>query len=164
MQDLTLPDLGEGLPDADLVQWLVAEGDVVTLNQTLAEVETAKAVVELPSPHAGRIVRLHAQAGDTVDVGSVIVTFDLQNSGMDAGGPDASEPDASPAAVPFLRHPFLSRPSPRHPVLSLCSRPTPLPRRRPLFLRARRAGVRARGSRSRPASRSSSRSRSARPR
>ena len=100
MQDFTLPDLGEGLPDADLVQWLVAEGDGVTLNQTPPPGEGAKPVAELPSPHAGRIVRLHAQAGDTVDVGSVIVTFDLQNSGMDAGGPDASEPDASPAAEP----------------------------------------------------------------
>ncbi|KAA9110818.1 dihydrolipoamide acetyltransferase family protein [Microbacterium rhizomatis] len=75
--DFRLPDLGEGLPEAELVQWLVAEGDTVTLNQVIAEVETAKAVVELPSPHAGVIRALHAAAGDIVPVGSVLVSFDL---------------------------------------------------------------------------------------
>jgi len=62
VQDFKLPDLGEGLPEAELVQWLVAVGDTVTLNQTIAEVETAKAVVELPSPYAGTITALHAAA------------------------------------------------------------------------------------------------------
>ena len=60
--EFRLPDLGEGLPDAEIVQWLVAEGDPVTLNQPIAEVETAKAIVELPSPFAGVVRRLHADA------------------------------------------------------------------------------------------------------
>ena len=75
--DFRLPDLGEGLPEAELVQWLVAEGDTVTLNQTIAEVETAKAIVELPSPYAGVVSALHAAAGDVVEVGSVLISFDI---------------------------------------------------------------------------------------
>ncbi len=83
--DFRLPDLGEGLPEAELVQWLVAEGDTVALNQTIAEVETAKAIVELPSPHAGRVSSLHALAGDVVEVGAVLISFDL-------GGDEAAAP------------------------------------------------------------------------
>ena len=68
--EFLLPDLGEGLPEAEIVQWLVAEGDAVTLNQPIAEVETAKAIVELPSPFAGTVSDLHAAAGDVVAVGA----------------------------------------------------------------------------------------------
>jgi 2-oxoisovalerate dehydrogenase E2 component (dihydrolipoyl transacylase) len=92
IQEFRLPDLGEGLPEAELVQWLVKEGDTVALNQTIAEVETAKAVVELPSPHAGVVSALHAQAGDVVEVGSVLIAFDL-------GGEDAPAPSVEPAAA-----------------------------------------------------------------
>jgi pyruvate dehydrogenase E2 component (dihydrolipoamide acetyltransferase) len=86
IQEFRLPDLGEGLPEAELVQWMVAEGDTVTLNQTIAEVETAKAVVELPSPYAGVVSKLHAQAGDIVAVGSVLIAYDLpgENGSGDA--------------------------------------------------------------------------------
>ncbi|GAA5153781.1 dihydrolipoamide acetyltransferase family protein [Microbacterium pseudoresistens] len=76
-QEFRLPDLGEGLAEADIVQWLVAEGDEVELNQTLAEVETAKAVVELPSPFDGTVAVLHAAAGDTVEVGAPLIDFDV---------------------------------------------------------------------------------------
>ena len=86
IEDFRLPDLGEGLPEAELLQWLVAEGDTVTLNQTIAEVETAKAVVELPSPHAGVVRTLHAGAGDVVTVGAVLISYEL------ADAEDASEP------------------------------------------------------------------------
>ena len=58
-----LPDLGEGLEEAVVTAWLVAEGDEVELNQPIVEIETAKAAVEMPSPFAGRIVRLHVAAG-----------------------------------------------------------------------------------------------------
>jgi 2-oxoisovalerate dehydrogenase E2 component (dihydrolipoyl transacylase) len=91
-QDFHLPDLGEGLPEAELVQWLVAPGDVVSLNQTIAEVETAKAVVELPSPYVGTVRELHAAPGDVVPVGSVLISYDVQ-----AG---ATATDAEPAAAP----------------------------------------------------------------
>ena len=62
--EFRLPDLGEGLPEAEIVQWLVAEGDEVTLNQPIAEVETAKAIVELPSPFAGTCLLYTSDAAD----------------------------------------------------------------------------------------------------
>jgi len=94
--EFRLPDLGEGLPEAELVQWLVAEGDDVTLNQTIAEVETAKAIVELPSPHAGRITILHAAAGDVIAVGSVIMSVDVVG---DEGADDGDTGAATTAAA-----------------------------------------------------------------
>nr|WP_270408402.1 dihydrolipoamide acetyltransferase family protein [Brachybacterium paraconglomeratum] len=75
MSDFLLPDLGEGLTEATIVAWQVKVGDEVTRNQALAEVETAKALVELPSPRAGRITALHAEEGQTLDVGSPLVGF-----------------------------------------------------------------------------------------
>jgi pyruvate dehydrogenase E2 component (dihydrolipoamide acetyltransferase) len=89
-----MPDLGEGLADGDVNAWMVAEGDVVELNQPLVEVETAKAAVEVPSPYAGRIVRLHAEEGDAVPVGSPLVTFEVEEAagGAGEGGPRATPP------------------------------------------------------------------------
>nr|WP_231712959.1 dihydrolipoamide acetyltransferase family protein [Arthrobacter sp. zg-Y820] len=72
-----MPDLGEGLTESEIVSWHVAVGDSVTLNQVIAEVETAKAVVELPSPYAGTVARLHEAAGSVVEVGAPIVSFDV---------------------------------------------------------------------------------------
>ncbi|TFD58747.1 2-oxo acid dehydrogenase subunit E2 [Cryobacterium suzukii] len=72
-----LPDLGEGLTESEIVAWLVAPGDAVTLNQHIADVETAKAVVELPSPFAGVVRVLHQPAGVVVHVGEPIVSFDI---------------------------------------------------------------------------------------
>lgn len=71
--EFRLPDLGEGLADAELVSWSVAVGDPVELNQTIAEVETAKAQVALPSPYAGTVVELLAEPGDTVPVGAPLI-------------------------------------------------------------------------------------------
>ncbi len=83
MKLFTLPDLGEGLPDAEVVRWLVNEGDSVTLDQPMVEVETAKAVVEVPSPYTGKISRLFAQPGDVIEVGAPLVEFELeQDSGQ----------------------------------------------------------------------------------
>jgi 2-oxoisovalerate dehydrogenase E2 component (dihydrolipoyl transacylase) len=76
-RDFTLPDLGEGLTEGEVVKWLVAEGDTVTLNQPIVEVETAKAAVELPSPFAGTVVGLHAKEGDVVEVGAALITFEV---------------------------------------------------------------------------------------
>ncbi len=72
-----LPDVGEGLIEADIVAWKVAVGDVVSLNQPLVDVETAKAVVELPSPFAGTVVELHGQVGDTMAVDTPLITFEV---------------------------------------------------------------------------------------
>ncbi len=65
-----LPDLGEGLTEAEIVAWHVAPGDSVELNQVLVEVETEKAVVELPSPFAGTVVELFAAPGESIEVGA----------------------------------------------------------------------------------------------
>jgi pyruvate dehydrogenase E2 component (dihydrolipoamide acetyltransferase) len=92
-----LPDLGEGLDEAVVAAWLVAEGEEVALNQPIAEIETTKAVVEMPSPFAGTIARLHASAGDTVPVGSPLVTFEV-------AGAEPSEDTTGPvAATPAVR-------------------------------------------------------------
>jgi pyruvate dehydrogenase E2 component (dihydrolipoamide acetyltransferase) len=97
-QDFRLPDLGEGLPEAELVQWLVAVGDTVTLNQTIAEVETAKAVVELPSPYAGTVTALHTAPGDVVAVGSVLISFDTGATDAAPPAPVAEATASVPAA------------------------------------------------------------------
>jgi pyruvate dehydrogenase E2 component (dihydrolipoamide acetyltransferase) len=76
LREFKLPDLGEGLTEGEILQWMVAVGDEVKLNQPIVEVETAKAAVEVPSPFAGVVTQLHHQAGEVVDVGSVIITFD----------------------------------------------------------------------------------------
>lgn len=76
MKDFALPDLGEGLTESEIVEWHVAVGDRVTLNQTLADVETAKAIVQLPSPFEGVIGALYAEPGQTVRVGAPIVGFE----------------------------------------------------------------------------------------
>ncbi|HEX5057517.1 MAG TPA: dihydrolipoamide acetyltransferase family protein [Gammaproteobacteria bacterium] len=75
MNVFNLPDLGEGLPDAEIVRWFVKVGDVVEAEQPLAEMETAKAVVEVPSPQSGRIAILHGKPGDVVETGKPLVTF-----------------------------------------------------------------------------------------
>ena len=100
MSDFLLPDLGEGLTEATIVAWHVKVGDEVTRNQALAEVETAKALVELPSPRAGRITALHAEEGQTLDVGSPLVGFAEVESAPEpgAGGAAADEPAGGSAA------------------------------------------------------------------
>ena len=99
IQEFRLPDLGEGLPEAELVQWLVAEGDAVSLNQTIAEVETAKAVVELPSPYIGVVTALHAAPGDVVDVGAVLIGFDVAAETSSAVSAPAEAAAAAPGSV-----------------------------------------------------------------
>ena len=74
-QTFLLPDLGEGLTEASVVQWLVAEGDAVAVDQPVVEVETAKSVVEVPSPYAGRVEVLHAAEGELVEVGRPLITI-----------------------------------------------------------------------------------------
>jgi 2-oxoisovalerate dehydrogenase E2 component (dihydrolipoyl transacylase) len=94
LREFRLPDLGEGLTESDIVAWRVAEGDSVELNQIIAEVETAKALVELPSPYAGIVAALHAGAGQTVNVGDPLVTFAVTPAGGSAQVvDDAPEPN-----------------------------------------------------------------------
>ena len=91
-----LPDLGEGLTEAGLVTWLVAVGDTITTDQPIAEVETAKSVVELPSPFAGVVTALHGTAGDTIDVGAPVLEVADPESASAAEG---TTPDAAGSAA-----------------------------------------------------------------
>ena len=97
--EFRFPDIGEGITEGELLAWKVKEGDVVAEDQTLAEMETDKAVVELPAPRAGRIAGLHAAEGDIVQVGSVLVTIE------EGAAPPAAVPAAAAreeaAAVPY---------------------------------------------------------------
>lgn len=86
IKEFRLPDLGEGLTESEILSWKVAVGDTVTLNQVIAEVETAKAVVELPSPFAGTVAALHEQPGTVVEVGKPIVSFEVDDAGSSNGG------------------------------------------------------------------------------
>jgi 2-oxoisovalerate dehydrogenase E2 component (dihydrolipoyl transacylase) len=72
-----LPDLGEGLPDATIVEWAVKEGDVVKLDAPLVSMETAKAVVDVPSPFSGKVTRLHGKNGDVIDTGAALVEIEI---------------------------------------------------------------------------------------
>ncbi|OJU39025.1 MAG: branched-chain alpha-keto acid dehydrogenase subunit E2 [Microbacterium sp. 69-10] len=74
-QTFTLPDVGEGLTEAEIVTWKVAPGDTVAINDVICEIETAKSLVELPSPHAGTVGEILVAEGVTVEVGSPIITF-----------------------------------------------------------------------------------------
>jgi pyruvate dehydrogenase E2 component (dihydrolipoamide acetyltransferase) len=75
MKIFNLPDLGEGLPDAEIVEWHVETGDEVTEGQTLVSVETAKAIIDIPSPQAGRIARLYGRENDVIDTGKPLLAF-----------------------------------------------------------------------------------------
>src|SRR3990167_6103702 len=92
-----LPDLGEGLIEAEIRAVLVHEGDVVKEDSPLLEVETDKAQVEIPSPFAGRVEKIHVHPGQTVKVGEPLVSF---ADGGGAAAPARSAPAAPPAVAP----------------------------------------------------------------
>ena len=92
MSQFLLPDLGEGLEEAQLVAWLVQVGETVHLNQAICQVETAKALVDIPSPYAGTVRILHAHPGDTVLVGAPLITIDEATTGARAPVADDDHP------------------------------------------------------------------------
>ncbi|TQJ33537.1 dihydrolipoamide acetyltransferase family protein [Arthrobacter sp. SLBN-122] len=89
-----LPDLGEGLTEAELVAWHVSVGDEIAVDQPIAEVETAKSAVEVPSPYAGIVTELHGQPGETLDVGKPLISVTPLGTGVAA---DDAAPAPSPA-------------------------------------------------------------------
>ncbi|BCW36035.1 dihydrolipoamide acetyltransferase component of pyruvate dehydrogenase complex [Arthrobacter sp. StoSoilA2] len=98
VQEFRLPDLGEGLTESEILSWKVAVGDTVELNQVIAEVETAKAVVEIPSPYSGTIAVLHEAPGTVVQVGAPIVSFELDEANE---GGESSLPTRVPTLVGY---------------------------------------------------------------
>ena len=95
-KDFLLPDLGEGLTEGEMVRWLVSVGDTVDVDQPVAEVETAKAVVEVPSPFSGTVKALHAEIGDEVEVGKPLVTVEVADDHAEAEPAD-DRAEAEPA-------------------------------------------------------------------
>ncbi len=91
-----LPDLGEGLTEAEVLRWLVAPGDIVTLNQPIVEVETAKAAVEVPSPYAGTVTTLHGEEGVALEVGAPLITIAVAGEAVpdQAPAPDPADGDS----------------------------------------------------------------------
>jgi 2-oxoisovalerate dehydrogenase E2 component (dihydrolipoyl transacylase) len=141
VKDFKLPDLGEGLTEGEILQWMVAVGDTITLNQPIVEVETAKAAVEVPSPFAGVVTTIHHPAGTTVDVGAVIVSVDTDPTAgpLDlVPAPAAIEPATGNGRTPNLvgygpktatatRRPRAGAPVPAPASLPPSSLPSPPP-------------------------------------
>lgn len=90
MKIFNLPDLGEGLPDAEIVEWLVSEGDDIAVDDPLVSMETAKAVVEVPSPYTGKVAKLYGAAGDVIETGKPLAGFSVE------GDTDSDESPAEP--------------------------------------------------------------------
>jgi 2-oxoisovalerate dehydrogenase E2 component (dihydrolipoyl transacylase) len=89
VREFPLPDLGEGLTEGEILKWLVAEGDMITLNQPIVEVETAKAAVEIPAKWAGRVARIFHPEGATIEVGTPIIAIDTDPTAGDLPTPSA---------------------------------------------------------------------------
>ena len=97
------PDVGEGITEGEIVRWLVKEGDEVKEDQTLAEVETDKAVVEMPSPYAGSVLKIHAAEKDIIKVGQVLVTIGEKGEAMGEAAPQmTAEEKAATASGPSV--------------------------------------------------------------
>ncbi|WP_277554712.1 dihydrolipoamide acetyltransferase family protein [Halobaculum limi] len=99
-KEFKLPDVGEGVAEGELVNWLVAPGDTVTEDQAVAEVETDKALVEVPSPYNGTVKELHAEEGQMVPVGDVIITYEVPGADDDGGAADAGTETAAEPEEP----------------------------------------------------------------
>ncbi len=98
IQTFPMPDVGEGLTEAEILTWHVAVGDTLTVNQIMVEIETAKAAVELPSPFAGTVKALLVEPGVMVNVGTPIISIDTDPGGEDAAAP-AESPESAGAKI-----------------------------------------------------------------
>ncbi|HLP22577.1 MAG TPA: dihydrolipoamide acetyltransferase family protein, partial [Microbacteriaceae bacterium] len=94
-----LPDVGEGLTEAEIISWRVAPGEQIALDQVFVEIETAKSLVELPSPVAGTVGEILVQPGTTVEVGTPIITFEVEGSAPSSAAPDESQATVAAEAV-----------------------------------------------------------------
>src|SRR5579859_2792242 len=100
MQEFKLPDLGEGMQEAEIRRWLIQPGDTIKLDQPMVEVETDKAVVEIPSPLAGRVAEVRVPAGQVAKLGEVLVLFDTSSSSRTPAAKATTDaPDVSRQAL-----------------------------------------------------------------
>src|ERR1017187_4901495 len=97
MYEFKLADLGEGMHEAEIVEWLIKVGDTPKLDQTIARVETDKAIVELPAPVSGKVREIRVKDGEVAKVGDVLVIFETEASAKDTG--KANKADNAPATA-----------------------------------------------------------------
>ena len=117
MQEFKLPDLGEGMHEAEVVEWLVKAGDTVKLDQTMVKVETDKAIVEIPSPVAGRIGEIRVQDGQVAKVGEVLVVF--ETSASSAGSSTRDDASSKTAVASSALKPSNASTPPAAPEVSI---------------------------------------------
>ncbi|MDT4933261.1 MAG: hypothetical protein QOK11_1153 [Pseudonocardiales bacterium] len=131
IKQFKLPDVGEGLTEADILTWRVQVGDAVEHNQIVVEVETAKAAVELPSPYAGIVTELHVSEGDTVDVGKPLISIDIAPG---AGGQSTAPgtDDAAPTQAASATDDLV--PSPQQSDADAASAAVGEPKRQPVLV------------------------------
>ncbi|MEW2137284.1 biotin/lipoyl-containing protein, partial [Streptomyces sp. NPDC005409] len=107
IREFKMPDVGEGLTEAEILKWYVQPGDTVTDGQVVCEVETAKAAVELPIPFDGVVHALLFEEGTTVDVGQVIISVQTEGGAAEAPAQEAASPVAAAEPAPAARQPVL---------------------------------------------------------
>ncbi|HET9897442.1 MAG TPA: dihydrolipoamide acetyltransferase family protein [Streptosporangiaceae bacterium] len=113
LKNFRLPDVGEGLTEADIVRWHVKPGDQISINQIIVEIETAKAVVELPSPYAGVVSNLLVPEGATADVGTPIISVDVGGNGGAPAAPATPEPIAGAPREGAVEPGIVGSPAPK---------------------------------------------------
>ncbi|WBU37276.1 dihydrolipoamide acetyltransferase family protein [Homoserinibacter sp. YIM 151385] len=125
VSEFPLPDVGEGLTEAEIVHWKVAPGDAVRVNQVLVEIETAKSLVELPSPFAGTVSELLVEEGATVEVGTPIIRVDSAAGSIELQAPGDEEPTGHVTDRADARHTAPTEPSAPAPVADAAEAPQP---------------------------------------
>lgn len=139
-KEFCLPDIGEGIAEAEIVNWLVQEGASVTEDQNLVEIETDKAIVTLPSPHAGTVTRLHGKEGDIIKVGQVLVSFGDQSEATPSPHPTEKKDQGSVVGTIGEQEEFVAPSQPAKAILA-----TPAVRHRAKELRIDLANVHGSG-------------------
>jgi 2-oxoisovalerate dehydrogenase E2 component (dihydrolipoyl transacylase) len=130
-EQFKLPDAGEGLTEAEIVQWHVAVGDTVTVNQTIVEIETAKSLVELPSPYTGVVAELLVAEGDTVEVGVPIIVVDTDPTGAPAASPAEPASESEGGGAVLVGYGVAEQASTRRPRRAAPSAPASRPTTQP---------------------------------
>ena len=114
-REFRLPDIGEGLTEAEIVRWLIAEGDPVEADQPIVEVETDKAVVEIPSPYEGIVIRHGGAEGETIEVGAVLVVIGDQDEAV-GKKPLVEAPEVAPIVGTLIEEAEVIESAPRSPA------------------------------------------------
>lgn len=137
VRDFLMPDLGEGLTEGEINRWLVAEGDVVAVDQPIAEITTEKAVVEVPTPFAGRVSALHGGEGDSIAVGAPLISIEVGGTTSEAASGNVLVGYGTSEAAPRARRSVASPPAhgDAPPADVAASRPTTAPPASPLVRR-----------------------------